>query len=104
MDVTTLMLTILLVDDQPDCLDVAQEVLRFWGATVHQAASGREALTVLETLTPDVILSDISMPVMDGYELFTRIRAKHPTLPIIALTANAMEGDREAILRHGFTG
>jgi len=99
---------ILIVDDTPDNLTVAKAVLKFHGANVYTASSGVEALAILEQITPTVILLDIRMPTMDGWELYRAIRENpNPTvqhIPIIALTAYAMNSDRERILGMGFDG
>lgn len=98
--------TVLIVDDEPDNLGVAQKVLKFNGADVHIARNGIEGLSVLEKLKPTFVLLDLSMPQMDGWEMFRRARAK-PELadtPIIALTAHAMSGDKEKVMDAGFNG
>ncbi len=97
---------VLLVDDTEDNLTVASAALKFSGAEVYTATNGAEGLEHLETLTPTVILLDIRMPKMDGFQMFKLVRA-NPQLahvPIIAVTAHAMEGDREDILNAGFDG
>ncbi len=99
----SLPLTILLIDDQPDNLAVARDLLVYWGATVHAVTSAEEALTCLERLAPDVVLTDISMPTMDGYEFLARARAAYPSLPVIAVTAYP-DRDREAVRCAGFSG
>lgn len=98
--------TVLIVDDEPDNRVIAEKVLAFAGARVHTAANGAEGMEKLETVIPSFILLDLSMPVMDGWEMFKQVRAK-PTLrqvPVIALTAHAMAGDREKVLNAGFDG
>ena len=97
---------VLIVDDEPDNLGVAQKVLKFNGADVHIARNGIEGLAILEGLKPSFVLLDLSMPQMDGWEMFRRTRSK-PELadtPIIALTAHAMSGDRERVMEAGFNG
>lgn len=96
--------TVLLVDDEPDNLGVAQQILQHFGAQVFTAGDGEEALTLLNTVTPSFIVTDLSMPVIDGWELLKKIR-EIPRLnhvPVIALTAHAMRGDRERALAAGF--
>lgn len=96
---------ILVVDDEPDSIAVVTEVLEFYGALVHNASNGVEALEMLQTINPDVILSDLSMPQMDGWALLSNIR-KDPRLsaiPVIALTAHAMPGDAQRGLAVGFS-
>lgn len=98
-------LTILVVDDEPDSIEVVTEVLEFYGATVHNAYDGEQALDILSRVKPDLILCDLSMPKVDGWGLLSAIR-KDLTLaeiPVIALTAHAMAGDKERGLAAGFT-
>ncbi|MEM9950993.1 MAG: response regulator [Chloroflexota bacterium] len=97
---------VLIVDDEPDNLGVAQKVLSYGGAEVHIARNGVEGLAVLDTLKPTFILLDLSMPEMDGWEMFQRTRqnASFSDVPIIALTAHAMTGDKERIENAGFDG
>jgi CheY-like chemotaxis protein len=95
---------VLVVEDEADSLDVAFRVLRYYGATVHIAHNGREALDVLKTITPKFILSDLSMPTMSGWELIEHINRDQRLvgIPIIALTSHAMQGDREKAISKGF--
>lgn len=97
---------VLVVDDEPDNRAIAQKVLTFSGAKVQSAVNGEEGLKVLETALPSFILLDLSMPVMDGWEMFKKVRQNPQTqhIPVIALTAHAMEGDRERVLEAGFDG
>lgn len=97
---------VLIVDDEPDNLGVAQKVLSYGGADVHIARNGVEGLAVLEKITPTFILLDLSMPEMDGWEMFSLARANESlaSVPIIALTAHAMTGDKERIEQAGFDG
>ena len=98
--------TVLIVDDEPDNRTIAETVLSFSGAKVHTAVHGVDGLKLLEDLTPSFVLLDLSMPVMDGWEMLKQIRAnvKTQTIPVIALTAHAMAGDRERALEAGFDG
>ncbi|MDX2139875.1 MAG: response regulator [Chloroflexota bacterium] len=95
---------VLLVDDEPDSLEVAGWVLKYYGATLYTATNGLEALDVLRTITPTLIISDISMPEMDGWGLIAHIKNDRRTMdiPCIALTAHAMVGDRERAIASGF--
>ena len=97
---------ILLVDDEADNLEVIAESLMFHGFKVKTASNGNDALTVLETFTPTLILTDLSMPRMDGWQLRTHVRAlpQMVEVPIVALTAHAMVGDMERALEVGFDG
>ncbi len=98
--------TILIVDDQPDNLMIAKVALEFQGAKVSIAANGEEGLPLLATIQPTLVLLDLSMPKMDGWEMLRRIRAQPETsrIPVIALTAHAMDGDRERVMDAGFDG
>lgn len=97
--------TVLAVDDEPDSLEVVMEVLEFYGATVHTASDGLRALEMLVTVQPDLILTDLSMPNLDGWGLLAAVRRdpKLAGIPIVALTAHAMAGDEERAMAAGFT-
>jgi two-component system, cell cycle response regulator DivK len=97
---------VLIVDDEPDNLAVAKKVLAYSGAEVHTAANGLDGLAQLASLQPTFILLDLSMPEMDGWEMFKQVRSDPQTehIPVIALTAHAMSGDRERVLEAGFDG
>jgi CheY-like chemotaxis protein len=94
---------LLLVEDNPVNQEVALEILQNAGITVDVANSGAEALERLQHTRYDGILMDCQMPVMDGYEASRRIRqdGRFATLPIMAMTANAMSGDKEKCLDAG---
>jgi signal transduction histidine kinase len=95
---------ILVVDDDAG-REMIAELLQAQGATVLSTASGAEALAVVGGFRPDVMLTDIAMPGLDGYELQRRLRETMPTddLPAaIALTANARVDDKARALAHGF--
>ena len=95
-------LTVLVVDDQADALDLIRRVLEDCAATVLTAATANEALRLIEQRRPHVLVSDIGMPEVDGYELLKRVRALDRRLPAIALTAFARSEDRTKALRAGF--
>jgi len=96
-------LQVLLAEDQLVNRIVAARMLERLGHLVSTAQDGREALTMMEDETFDVVLMDIQMPVMDGFEAVAAIRDRHPVpIPLIALTAHAMKGDRERCLAAGF--
>jgi two-component system, cell cycle response regulator DivK len=96
--------TVVLVDDEPDNIGVVEKLLTFYGAKVHVATNGVEGLKVLETVTPTFILLDLSMPIMDGWEMFEQLKVNVATapLPVFALTAHAMPEDIERVKNVGF--
>ncbi|HEX5055023.1 MAG TPA: ATP-binding protein [Gammaproteobacteria bacterium] len=94
---------VLVVDDEPDGRDLIRFVLEDCGADVVAAESGKEALAILERQQPDVIVSDIGMPEMDGYEFIRRVpQQTGRRIPAIALTAFARSEDRTRALQAGF--
>ena len=95
-------LRVLLVDDGDSNRKLVSMILRRAGAEISAASDGQQACDLaLSERAFDVILLDMQMPVMDGYTAATRMRAAGLTLPIIALTAHAMKGDRERCLAAG---
>jgi two-component system, sensor histidine kinase and response regulator len=92
---------VLVVEDNPVNLTVAEAMLRKAGAKVTAATNGIEALDAMEAGTFDVVLMDVQMPEMDGFEATKRIREKGSDVPIIGLTAHALAGDRERCLAEG---
>ncbi len=96
---------ILYVEDNPDNMRLVQRALGAKGYTVHEALTGLDGLSKAEELTPDVILLDINLPDIDGYEVARRLRQSKNTslhyVPIIAITANALKGDAEKALAAG---
>jgi CheY-like chemotaxis protein len=94
---------ILIVDDDARGAFALSKLLADKGLKVHIAPEGPKALAMLDKLRIDLVLMDIMMPGMDGYEVTRRIRAqvKFRDLPILALTAKAMKGDREKCLAAG---
>lgn len=97
---------VLIVDDDPDNVGVLELVLGFHNAATRIAGSGRECLDMLREETPTLLLVDIQMPGMTGYELLEQIRsnAAWSDLPVVAVTAHAMRGDADRIMRAGFDG
>jgi signal transduction histidine kinase len=97
---------LLLVDDDEDSRELVAYTLVEYGANVASAASAAEALDLLDQGSPDVILSDISMPEVDGYALIRSVRARPAerggATPAVALTAHARESDGERAIAAGF--
>ncbi len=95
---------IVVIDDEEDSLTVAQVILDEYGANTHTATNGEEGLSVIRSVRPKFVISDLSMPVMDGWGLINKMQ-NDPALkdiPAIALTAHAMLGDRERAIAVGF--
>ena len=97
---------VLVVDDEPDNVDVVRLILEFNDTTVWSAASAEDCLALLEEVTPTLLLIDIQMPSVSGIDLLAHIREHEAwqTIPAIAVTAYSMEGDRDRILEAGFDG
>jgi signal transduction histidine kinase/CheY-like chemotaxis protein len=99
-------LRLLIVDDEPDAREFLARVLSECGAEVETAASSEEALQSIEQRLPDVLISDIGMPLSDGYDLIRTVR-RLPTdrggqVPALALTAFARSEDRQRALLAGY--
>ena len=97
------MARILLVEDNDMNRDMMSRRLQRKGYEVLMPADGMQAILMAESETPDLILLDMSLPVIDGWEAARRLKASATTsrVPIIALTAHAMAGDREKALAAG---
>jgi two-component system, cell cycle response regulator DivK len=97
---------ILIVDDNPMNLKLVRVLLTSKGYTVRTADAAEQALNVLETFTPRLILMDIQLPGMDGLELTRRLKADpaRRDIVIVALTAYAMKGDEEKARAAGCDG
>jgi len=97
---------VLVVDDEPDTLELLRIVLEFRGALVVTANSAAQALERLEETDPDVLLSDIGMPDKDGFDLIREVRSLPPDrggrVPAVALTAYTRAEDRTTTLAAGF--
>lgn len=97
---------ILVVDDNEDGRELVVKILKNRGYQMIEAVDGEEALEKASAECPDLILLDISIPKLDGYEVTRRLKSqvKFKDTPIIALTAHAMKGDREKALEAGCDG
>jgi two-component system cell cycle response regulator DivK len=94
---------ILVVEDQEDNRRILRDMLGNAGYELIEAESGEDALTAVEAQRPDLILMDIHLPVMDGYEAARRVRSnpEMKAVPIIAMTAYALAGDEAKTLAAG---
>jgi two-component system cell cycle response regulator DivK len=94
---------VLYVEDNEDNMRLVKRALEARGYVVHEAVNGLEALEKVKAIKPQVILLDINLPDIDGYEVARRLRAEDVSLytPIIAITANALKGDAEKALAAG---
>jgi len=98
--------TILYVEDNPDNRLLVRRILLSEDYSLLEATDAMDALNVLKTVQPDLILMDINMPDMDGYTLTAKIKSMpgFERVPILAVTANVMRGDKEKTLEAGCDG
>lgn len=96
---------ILIADDRPSSRELLRTVLERTGYEVIEAEDGEEAVSRARSRRPDLILLDLQMPRLDGYGVLEQLRRdpQMHAIPVLALTASAMQGDRERILAAGFT-
>jgi two-component system cell cycle response regulator DivK len=94
---------VLLVDDYPDAREMYTEYLEFSGFEVVEAENGMEALQRAVDAEPDIILMDLSLPIMDGWEATRRLKADKRTasIPVVALTGHALAGISEGAKKAG---
>jgi signal transduction histidine kinase len=98
-------LRVVVVDDEPDALELVAEMLRTAGAEVTSASSAASALELIASVEPDAIVSDVGMPGEDGYSLLRKVRQlpdRRSKTPAVALTAFAHERDRNRAMAAGF--
>lgn len=95
---------VLVVDDSAENRELISLVLEGQGLVVTLASNGREALELLARERFEMVLMDVSMPVMDGYTAVAEMRERGMPMPVIALTAHAMKGAKERCLNAGYTG
>jgi two-component system cell cycle response regulator DivK len=98
--------TILYVEDNPENRMLVRRILQAEGYRVLEAQNATHAIAVVKDEAPDLVLMDINMPDIDGYTLTSQFKAmtQFQQVPIIALTANVMRGDRERTLEAGCDG
>jgi two-component system cell cycle response regulator DivK len=97
---------VLIAEDNPVNRELLRELLEIRGYAVTESSNGEEALGQIAKTQPDILLLDLGMPVLDGFETIKRIRTdpEFKSLPVLAVTAYAMQGDQERILTSGFDG
>jgi CheY-like chemotaxis protein len=100
------MARILVIEDNPTNLELMTYLLRAFGHTPLSAADGGSGLDAVQREAPDLIICDVHLPVMDGYEVARRLKIDPAVqrIPLVAVTALAMMGDRDKVLRAGFDG
>jgi two-component system, cell cycle response regulator DivK len=100
------MIKALIAEDNATNRELLRELLEARGYAVLEACDGSEALQLIEETKPDILLLDIGMPKLDGFAVLRKIRENPQieTLPVLAVTAYAMSGDREKALNSGFDG
>jgi CheY-like chemotaxis protein len=98
--------TVLIVEDNEDNRIVYSTILRHHGFRVSEALDGEEGIAKARRELPDIILMDISIPLIDGWEVTQTLKREAATshIPVIALTAHAMPGDRERAMEVGCDG
>lgn len=96
---------ILCIEDNPDNMMLLRRILESAGYRTIQASTGHEGISTAETQPVDMVLLDINLPDIDGYEVARRLRASPKAamccIPIIIITANALKGDRQKALNAG---
>jgi two-component system cell cycle response regulator DivK len=99
-------ISILYVEDNPENRMLIRRILQAEGFNVLEAGSAPEAFETIQTTFPDLILMDINLPDVDGYTLTTQLRNTPglSSVPIVAITANVMKGDKERTLEAGCDG
>ncbi len=97
---------VLVVEDNADNREVIRTVLNHHGYEVVEAVNGAEGIEKAGSQKPDIILMDLSLPIMDGWEATRRLKADDElkNIPVIAITAHAMSGDEAKALKHGCDG
>jgi two-component system, cell cycle response regulator DivK len=97
---------ILVAEDNAVNLELLREMLEGLRCEVVEAINGEQALAKVEETEPDLILLDINMPKLNGYDVLTRLRQnrKFSAVPVLAVTAYAMKEDQQKVLEAGFNG
>lgn len=95
---------ILVVEDNPKNLKLVRDVLIFSGFEVIEACSGEDGVRLAQETEPDLILMDLQLPGIDGAEALRQIRQSQARVPVVAVTAFAMDNDRARAFEAGFDG
>jgi len=100
------MTKILIIEDNPENMQLIVYLLHAFGHIPIEAENGKIGLEIAQDELPDLILCDLQMPDMDGYEVIRRLKLdpKLAAVPVVAVTAYAMVGDRDKVLATGFNG
>lgn len=98
------MARILIIEDNGANMELMAYLLRAFGHMVQEAMEGEAGLKLAHHGAFDLILCDLQMPGMDGYEVVRKMKMNMPALPVVAVTAYAMVGDRDKVLAAGFDG
>ncbi len=95
---------VILVDDEPDSLNLIHDILALNGAEVHRAASGEQCLRLLDNVSPTLIVLDLAMPKPDGWDLLKTVRETPATaaVPVVAVTAYYSDNVAEQAYEAGF--
>jgi two-component system cell cycle response regulator DivK len=95
---------ILIVEDDPKNMKLLRDLLQMRGYATLEACDGKQGVDMARAKMPDLIFMDIQLPVMDGFEAINILKADPVTkgIPVVALTALAMQGDREKCMEAGF--
>jgi two-component system cell cycle response regulator DivK len=103
---SSMSITILYIEDNPLNMRLVRKILNSFGYNIIEAMDGLTGLDMVERERPDLILLEINLPDIDGLEITTRLKSDESlrNIPVVALTANAMHGDRERCLEAGCDG
>ena len=93
---------VLVAEDSPLNMIIARKFLERWDVTVHQATNGQEAVDLFNKNEYDLMLIDLDMPIMDGYQALAEIRKKNENIPVIAFTAAVLPNMKEHLTNKGF--
>ena len=97
---------VLYIEDNPDNMTLVKRVLEIEGYEVIEAGNGKDGLAQALNRRPDIIITDINLPDIDGYEITDALKKAKETahIPVIAMTANVMKKDRESVIQAGCDG